>query len=155
MKKIFLNNSAFLEGVCELADQRVREKFGDSGYVIEEEESSYTEEAQDYFNEVYDEIETTLNKVLNIYSEEDVDNTVLSTLSESTLRKLEDAQDKITLDILDKLEYGEEVRLNDLIVLYKYSSEDVVVLNLATDDEWEEILQLQWDDEGNIEYEAL
>lgn len=155
MKRIFLDNSAFLEGVCELADQRVREKFGDSGYVIVNDESSYTEEAQDYFNEVYDEIETTLNKVLNIYSSEDEDSTVLSTLSESTLRKLEDAQDKIKLDMLDNLEYGEEVRLNDLFILYKYSSEDIVVLNISTEDEWEEVLQLQWDDEGNIEYEAL
>jgi len=71
MRKTFVDNSLFIETISELAEQRIKEKFGDSGYIIDENESRYTEEAQDYFNEIYDEIEFTLNKTLNVHSSED------------------------------------------------------------------------------------
>ena len=71
-KKIYIDNSRFIEGVCELAEKMVFERFGDDALIDDGSGGTrYNEEAQDLFNEVYDETETILNKTFKVHSEED------------------------------------------------------------------------------------
>jgi hypothetical protein len=72
-KKIVVPNDKFMETVCELAGKVVSAKFGGS----ESEDdgdggTKYTEDAQDFFNEVYDEFEYLLNNTLNVWSDTDL-----------------------------------------------------------------------------------
>ena len=74
MKKTFIDNSRVMEFVCDTADKVVREKFGDAGYVDDGNDGTcYSEEAQDFFNEVYDEIESDLNRILGVHSTNDLE----------------------------------------------------------------------------------
>jgi len=68
MTKYFLENSAILEFVCGTAEKFVEEKFGDLAYLVDENGSTYTEEAQDYFDETCDEIESDLQVILDVYA---------------------------------------------------------------------------------------
>jgi len=52
-----------LELASELADQKLRETFSGTIDVETDEEVRYTEEAQDYFNELYDEYYEFLNRM--------------------------------------------------------------------------------------------
>jgi len=72
MEKKYVNNSRYLEAVCDIAEKIVHERFGEAGMVWDEDGGSYTEEAQDLFNETYDTIEGILQNTLGIYSEEDL-----------------------------------------------------------------------------------
>lgn len=68
--KVFVDNSKFLEAVSEIADQLTVAQFGE-GFDKEDdgdEGTRYTEEAQDFFNEKYDEIESLLNNTLGVFS---------------------------------------------------------------------------------------
>ncbi len=69
--KVFVDNSRFLEAISEIADQITVAQFGVGFDKNEDEEGNtkYTEEAQDFFNEKYDEIEYLLNNTLGVYSE--------------------------------------------------------------------------------------
>jgi hypothetical protein len=78
--------------------------------------------------------------------------TAMESLTADQLRLLEDAQDKVTRELMDDLDYGEEVELNELYCLYHYTEDDIFVINLV--DEWEEILQVQYNGD-DIEFEAL
>ena len=81
--------------------------------------------------------------------------TVLDTLTDEQKAKLEDAQNQLTVEMLEALKYGEEKELNDTITLYHYCEEDIIVLNLT--EGWEEVLQILWNHEtrSDIEYEVL
>ena len=80
--------------------------------------------------------------------------TVLETLSEEQKALIDEATDKITLEILESLDYGDEINLTDDVVLYHYCEDEIVVVNLK--DEWEEVLQVQWNVEADeIVFEAL
>ena len=61
---------------------------------------------------------------------------------------LKDAQDKVTLELLNSLTYGNEVVLNSMFTLYHYFEEDCIVLILT--ESWEEVLQVLYDDKGII-----
>jgi hypothetical protein len=65
--------------------------------------------------------------------------------------QLQDALNKVTVDLVIKLNHGEEIALNEHYTIYKYCSDDVVVIS---DDEEEEVLQVMVDD-LNVEYEVL
>lgn len=67
-------------------------------------------------------------------------------------KELFDAMDKVTVDIMNKLEHGEERELNDTHTLYKYTEDDIIVI-VETED-WEEKLQLLTDGE-TIDFESL
>jgi hypothetical protein len=67
-KKYFLENSAISEFVCGIAQKFVDEKFGDDGYLDDEHGSSYTEVAQDYFDDTCGDIESDLNIILDVYA---------------------------------------------------------------------------------------
>jgi len=65
-------NDRFIETVCALAEKVVEERFGAD--TLEEEEGGgtrYTEQAQDFFNEVYDEFEDILINTLGVKSDTD------------------------------------------------------------------------------------
>ena len=51
------------------------------------------------------------------------------------------------------IENGDEIKLTDSYCLYKYSEEDMIVINEVN--EWEEICQLQIEDSGEIIFEML
>ena len=73
--KIYIDNSRFMEAVSTIADQIVEAQFG-VGFDKEsdgEGGTRYTEEAQDVFNEKYDEIESMFNTTLGIYSNNDLE----------------------------------------------------------------------------------
>lgn len=74
------------------------------------------------------------------------------TLTQEQCTKLEDAQDKITIQMMDSLEHGEELELNETFTLYHYTEDDVFVVVKAED--WQEILQVMTDGE-EISFETL
>jgi len=73
--KILVSDSIFLECIDELATQITEERFGDSA-TIEVESSTFmnyfifTEEAQDFYNERFDEYETLINNTLNVWNKQ-------------------------------------------------------------------------------------
>lgn len=70
--KLVVANDKFIETVCELADRVVVAQFGGSDKEDDGDGGTrYTEEAQDFFNEVYDEFEYLLNNTLGVKSDVD------------------------------------------------------------------------------------
>ena len=68
--KIYIENSQFMELVSDLATQIVEKAFGDDTYIlIKYGETAFSEDAQDYFNDKYDEYEIMFNTIANIYSD--------------------------------------------------------------------------------------
>ena len=76
MAKIYIDNSTFMEFVDEIATQMTEIAFKDKTTIEIQDGLSdgvaivFTDEAQDYYNERYEEVETMLNKTLNIHSNE-------------------------------------------------------------------------------------
>lgn len=81
MNKIHVNNSKYMEFIDDIATQMTEMAYIDTdGSCIAYNEIQdglsdgvaivFTEEAQDYYNEKYDEVETMLNRTLNIHSNE-------------------------------------------------------------------------------------
>jgi len=67
--KIYIDNSIFMELVSELATQLTEGRFGEQSYIASKEVMQFTEEAQDHFNETYDEYEGLFNNIANIYND--------------------------------------------------------------------------------------
>ena len=77
--KIYIDNSRFIELIDELATQITKMNFGAETfeerliYIDSKDKSHYethfTNEAQDYYNEKYDEYEELFNNIANIYSD--------------------------------------------------------------------------------------
>jgi hypothetical protein len=59
--------------------------------------------------------------------------------------ELQEAMDKVTIEMLNDLTYSEEQPLNEKYCLYHYSEDDLVVLNHKED--WEELYTVQWNTE--------
>ena len=71
-KKIYIENSLFMELVDEFATQITEMNFGQETWNVDELEKldegyKLTDEAQEYYNEMYDEYEALLNNLVNIY----------------------------------------------------------------------------------------
>ena len=72
-KKIYINNSLFMELVDEFATQITEMNYGaDTTREIKDGLSDgyatiFTDDAQEYYNEMYDEYESLLNRLGNIY----------------------------------------------------------------------------------------
>jgi len=63
-----IDNSIFMEMVDEFATQITEMNFGaDTYYWYGENEHKLTDEAQEYYNEMYSEYESILNNIGNIY----------------------------------------------------------------------------------------
>jgi len=78
----------------------------------------------------------------------------ISSLTDEQRTKLEYAKDKITIQMLNDLEHGEEIKLNDTFTLYHYTEDDVFVVVHDEDEVWQEILQVMTDGD-EISFEAL
>ena len=82
MTKIYIDNSRYMEFIDEVATKMTEIAYVDptDGSCIAYKEIQdglsddtcivFTDEAQDYYNERYDEVETILNRTLNIHSNE-------------------------------------------------------------------------------------
>ena len=75
MSKIYIENSIFMEYIDELATQITKMNYGAETFTdLPEDECTsqdtvrFTDEAQDYYNEMYDEFETLTNNLLGVYS---------------------------------------------------------------------------------------
>ncbi len=80
MSKIYIDNSKFMEYIDELATQITEINFGAETYrelksdLDNDIRMIFTDEAQDYYNEMYDEFETLTNNLLGVYSNTELDN---------------------------------------------------------------------------------
>ena len=72
--KIYIDNSRFMELVSELATQLNEGRYGEQTYISSREVMQFTNEAQDHFNETYDEYEGLFNNIANIYSDNENSN---------------------------------------------------------------------------------
>jgi len=78
MKKIYIEDSDFMEFIDEMATQITEMNFGAETYeerITEVEgiyETHFTNEAQDYYNEMYDEYETMANNMMGVYKRHDM-----------------------------------------------------------------------------------
>ncbi len=80
--------------------------------------------------------------------------TIIETLTEDQQEHVFNAADLITIDLLESLDYGEEIELTDKMTLSHYCEDDIIVLNLT--EKWEEVFQIQYTTEtGQIDFEAL
>ena len=68
--KILVSDSIFLECIDELATQITEERFGDSATIESKNFIIFTEEAQDFYNERFDEYETLINNTLNVWNKQ-------------------------------------------------------------------------------------
>ena len=67
--KTYIDNSRFMELVSELATQITEKAFGEDTYQAVGHDVMMRNDAQDYFNEKYDEYEMMFNTIANIYSD--------------------------------------------------------------------------------------
>ena len=56
---------------------------------------------------------------------------------------LDQALESITVEMLEELDYSEELELNENYTLYHYCEDDIVVVNELPN--WDEIFQVLWD----------
>ena len=78
MAKIYIDNSRYMEFIDDIATQITIQRFGEDTYAPSSEAGQehvmmFQEDAQDFYNDRYDEVETMLNKTLNIHSNEHID----------------------------------------------------------------------------------
>ncbi len=66
MAKIYIDNSKYMEFIDEIATDMTYIQFKEKTKV--KHSMKFTDDAQDYYNERYDEVETILNRTLNIHS---------------------------------------------------------------------------------------
>jgi len=75
MEKILVSDSRFLECVDEIATQITEMQFKENTWVVVVLERlgegyRFTEEAQDFYNDKFDEIEALLNNTLNVWNKQ-------------------------------------------------------------------------------------
>jgi len=70
MSKIYIENSRFMEFIDEIATRMTELEFGEETFDmdIERNELGFTKESQDFYNEAYDEYEGIANRLLGVYS---------------------------------------------------------------------------------------
>ena len=74
MAKIFIDNSSYMQFVDDIATQMTEIAYKDKATIEIQDGLSdgiaviFTDEAQDYYNERYDEVETMLKNTLNIHN---------------------------------------------------------------------------------------
>lgn len=73
--KVYIDNSLLMELIDEIATQITETEFKEHAYkptpVGLLQGQSFTEDAQDYYNGTYDEVEGMINNITNIYSNND------------------------------------------------------------------------------------
>ena len=74
MSNIYIENSTFMEYIDELATQITEMNYGAETWIEDEGVMRFTDEAQDFYNDTYDEYETLTNNMLGVYSNTELDN---------------------------------------------------------------------------------
>ena len=78
INKTYIDNSRFMEFIDEMATQITEMNFGaDTTKEIQDGLSDgiaivFTDEAQDYYNETYDEYEMMANRIMGVYSDNEL-----------------------------------------------------------------------------------
>lgn len=129
MKKIYINDSDLMEFLSEVTDKIVCAKFGDSAIIPDGENCTrYSEEAQDFFNETYDNIESMADSYIGVISDirkdeiEEGDAVTINIpftykigdvgyYSNKTLNTIEDCKDEVLSEIENGFPYGEDICL--------------------------------------------
>lgn len=133
MKPIYVNNSDLMELISDIAHRIVMTKFGDDCLIPEDEDTMmYSDEAQDFFNDTYDEIEGMFDTTCGIISDihkgqpkEGDDVTIVIpftyTLGEPSyttgdiLNTIEDCKSEVLRELDNGFPYGDEVYLEVLL----------------------------------------
>ena len=68
--KILVSDDAFLSCVDELATQITEMNYGAEAYDVDDSDDRFTEEAQDYYNEMFSEYEELINATLNVWNKQ-------------------------------------------------------------------------------------
>ena len=68
--KILVSDNAFLSCVDELATQITEMNYGAEAYDVDDSGDRFTEEAQDYYNEMFSEYEELINATLNVWNKQ-------------------------------------------------------------------------------------
>ena len=69
-KKIYIKNERFMEFIDELATEMTEMTYGVSAF--DDSDSETVELAQDFYNKKYDQIESMANKMILLYSDNDL-----------------------------------------------------------------------------------
>lgn len=71
--RVYIDNSRFMEFIDEMATQLTELNFHEDTFWFdaEQNQTTFTEEAQDFYNERYDEVERMANSMMNLYSDKD------------------------------------------------------------------------------------
>ena len=72
ISKRYIDNSRFMEFINEMATQLTEMNYGADTFVYSEDEPRFSEEAQDFFNETYDEYEMMANNIMGVYSDNEL-----------------------------------------------------------------------------------
>ena len=72
VSKKYVDNSRFMEFICEMATQLTEMNYGADTFVDSEDEPRFSEEAQDFFNDTYDEFEMMANNIMGVYSDNEL-----------------------------------------------------------------------------------
>jgi len=67
--------------------------------------------------------------------------------------ELDKALDSITIDQLKRIEHGEEIHITKEYALYRYTEDDVYMVNEIST--WTELYQVLWSEDGDITFESL
>ena len=78
MKKIYIDNSRFMEFIDEMATQITEMNYGQDSWIDVKEGVAvdngmrFSDEAQEYYNEMYSEYETMANNMMGVYKHHDM-----------------------------------------------------------------------------------
>ena len=70
ISKRYIDNSRFMEFISEMATQITEMNFGQETYI--DRDGGFTEESEDYYNEMYDEYEMMANNIMGVYSDNEL-----------------------------------------------------------------------------------
>ena len=76
MAKIYIDNAKYMEFIGEIATQLTELNFHEDTFEVQRGEGfiQFTDEAQDFYNERYNEVETLIKNTLNIHSNNEFKN---------------------------------------------------------------------------------
>ena len=71
-KKIYIKNEMFMEFIDELATEMTEMTYGVETWEVKNLRIRFTDKAQDFYNEKYDQIESMANNMILLYSDNDL-----------------------------------------------------------------------------------
>jgi len=72
-EKTYIDDSNFMEFIDEMATQITEMNFGDETHIgLDDGSTIFTNDAQEFYNEMYDEYETMANNIMGVYKYHDM-----------------------------------------------------------------------------------